>query len=62
MTSAIGKLSAETLCPYPPGVPVVALGEIITSEAIAYLQAVYQAGGVITGASDPSLSTIKVLN
>lgn len=59
---AIGMISAETLCPYPPGVPVVALGEVITPEAIAYLQAVYQAGGVITGASDPSLSTIKVLN
>jgi len=58
---AIGMISAETLCPYPPGVPVVALGEVITPEAIAYLQAVYQAGGVITGASDPSFSTMKVL-
>ncbi len=59
--SAIGKISAETLCPYPPGVPVVALGETITPEAIAYLQAVHRAGGVILGASDPSLATIKVL-
>ncbi len=61
ITSAIGRISAETLCPYPPGIPVVALGEVITPEAIAYLQAIYQAGGVITGANDPSLSTIKVL-
>ena len=61
LTHAIGRISAETLCPYPPGVPVVALGETITPEAIAYLQGIHQAGGVITGASDPTLRTVKVL-
>ncbi|WP_425586780.1 hypothetical protein [Streptomyces rameus] len=29
---AVGREAAETLSPYPPGVPVVAPGEVITEE------------------------------
>ena len=32
-----GRIAAEQLAPYPPGVPVVAPGEVITGEHLAYL-------------------------
>ncbi len=35
---AAGKISAQLLAPYPPGIPVVAPGEEITEKHIAYLQ------------------------
>ncbi|HEY9697110.1 MAG TPA: aminotransferase class I/II-fold pyridoxal phosphate-dependent enzyme [Trichocoleus sp.] len=58
---AIGHLSAELICPYPPGIPVLFPGEVITAEAIEVLQQVQSAGGVITGCTDPTLQTLKVL-
>jgi lysine decarboxylase len=36
--AAKGRISAQILAPYPPGIPVVAPGEEITEKHIAYLQ------------------------
>lgn len=35
---AVGKISAEMVIPYPPGIPLIMSGEIITSEKIAILE------------------------
>lgn len=37
-------------------------GELITQDAIASLQNIINHGGTITGASDSSLQTLKVVN
>jgi arginine/lysine/ornithine decarboxylase len=58
---AVDRLCAELICPYPPGIPVLMPGEIITREAVDYLQQVLTAGGKITGCSDRSLQTLKVV-
>ncbi|MEG4106798.1 aminotransferase class I/II-fold pyridoxal phosphate-dependent enzyme [Microcoleus sp. S13_C5] len=58
---AVDRLSAELICPYPPGIPVLMPGEIITPEAVDYLQQVLTAGGKITGCSDRNLQTLKVV-
>jgi arginine decarboxylase len=55
------RISAELICPYPPGIPVVMPGEVITSEALEYLQQIQTWGGYITGCADPSLSQLKVV-
>ena len=61
LRAAIGHISAETLCPYPPGIPLLLPGEVITAEAIAQIQAIHQAGGTLTGASDGTLATLSVV-
>jgi arginine/lysine/ornithine decarboxylase len=58
---AIGRISAELICPYPPGIPVLMPGEAIAAEAITYLRQVLSLGGRITGCSDPNLKTLKVI-
>lgn len=58
---SIGKISAELICPYPPGIPLLIPGEMILQETIDYLQKVIKFGGIITGASDSSLKTIKII-
>lgn len=58
---AVNRISAELVCPYPPGIPVLVPGEEITSGAIAYLQQILEAGGWITGCTDPTLSTLHVI-
>jgi arginine decarboxylase len=61
MTEAIGRVSAELVCPYPPGIPILMPGEAIGPEAVAYLQQVLTQGGLLTGCSDPTLTTFKVV-
>jgi lysine decarboxylase len=62
LTQSLGKVSAELICPYPPGIPILIPGEVITQEAIAYLQILIHQGAVITGCSDSSLETVKICN
>jgi arginine decarboxylase len=58
---AVGRVSAELVAPYPPGVPVLAPGEIITAEALAALRATHADGGRIAYAADPALATLQVI-
>ncbi|MDJ0728495.1 MAG: aminotransferase class I/II-fold pyridoxal phosphate-dependent enzyme [Crocosphaera sp.] len=58
---SIGKISGEIICPYPPGIPVLMPGEIITCEAIDYLIHIKQLGGVISGCTDTMLKKINVV-
>ena len=62
IAQATGHLSADTLCPYPPGIPVLLPGERITPAAIAYLQHIHAAGGVITGSPDPKLQALRIVH
>ncbi|NER93073.1 MAG: aminotransferase class I/II-fold pyridoxal phosphate-dependent enzyme [Symploca sp. SIO1B1] len=55
------RISAEFVCPYPPGIPALMPGEMINPAAIEYLQQVLILGGEITGCSDPNLRTLKVV-
>jgi arginine decarboxylase len=59
--AAVGRVSAELVAPYPPGVPVLAPGELITAEALAALREVAADGGRIAYAADPTLATFQVV-
>ncbi len=61
LEDSVGEICAELICPYPPGIPLVMPGETITSKFIEILKTVVQLGGVITGASDPSLKKINII-
>jgi len=61
-SAAIGRVSAELIAPYPPGVPVLAPGELITAAAIESLREVKADGGRIAYAADPSLDTFQVIS
>jgi arginine decarboxylase len=58
---AVGRISAELVTPYPPGIPAVAPGELYTEENISYLQAFVEIGGFVEGAADPSLQQLRVV-
>jgi arginine decarboxylase len=61
LPDAIGKVSAELVYAYPPGIPIICPGEEITKVAIEFLQLLKSSGGVINGCSDSALETIKVV-
>ena len=61
MADAAGRVSAELIAPYPPGIPVVAPGEQITAEVLGALERARAAGVRIAYAADPTLATLRVL-
>ncbi|HLO87756.1 MAG TPA: aminotransferase class I/II-fold pyridoxal phosphate-dependent enzyme [Nostocaceae cyanobacterium] len=61
LQEASERICTEIVCPYPPGIPVLIPGELITKEILAYLQQILSNGGFITGCTDVSLQTLKVV-
>ena len=58
---APGRISAELVTPYPPGIPAVAPGELYTEENVSYLEAFVEAGGFVEGAADQELQQLRVV-
>ncbi len=56
-----GRICAETITPYPPGIPVIAPGEELTPDIIDYLRLELKAGVRIQGPYDDTLRTIRVV-
>jgi arginine decarboxylase len=59
---AIGMVSAEVVAPYPPGIPVLAPGERITSEAVEGLRQAMADGTQVRYAADRTLATFQVVS
>lgn len=60
-TKAAGRIAAEMLTPYPPGIPAAVPGERLTDSVIAYLRSGVAAGMLIPDAADPDLETVRVV-
>jgi arginine decarboxylase len=58
--SAAGRIAAEGLAAYPPGVPNVLPGERLTSETLDYIRESVAHGGHVRGSSDRELKTLRV--
>src|SRR4051812_8603377 len=58
---AAGRVSAELVTPYPPGIPAIAPGEVLTDAIVGYLEEVVANGGFVEGAADPSLDSFRVV-
>jgi arginine decarboxylase len=59
--AASGRIAAESLATYPPGIPNVLPGERLTGETLAYIERTLELGGSIRGASDRALRTVRVV-
>ncbi|WP_299410561.1 aminotransferase class I/II-fold pyridoxal phosphate-dependent enzyme [Acaryochloris sp. IP29b_bin.148] len=61
LPEAVDRISAESICPYPPGIPLLLPGERIRSQDLVQLLHLKESGGVVTGCHDLSLKTLKVV-
>ncbi len=61
VAQAAGRISCESIAAYPPGIPGVLPGELITAELLDNLRRVVDEGARLHGAADPALDTIRVL-
>ena len=59
---AVGEISAELVIPYPPGIPVLAPGDVIPREKIEYLKLGAANGMYFSGPTDTKLTTLKIVD
>ncbi|MCL2575656.1 MAG: aminotransferase class I/II-fold pyridoxal phosphate-dependent enzyme [Defluviitaleaceae bacterium] len=56
-----GRISGELVLCYPPGIPVLAPGELITAEALDYVEYAKEKGCSLSGTQDPNVEKILVV-
>ncbi len=59
--SSLGRISAELVMAYPPGIPILAPGERITSDIIDYIAYAKKKGCVMTGTKDMLMKNIETV-
>jgi arginine decarboxylase len=57
---AAGRVAAEMLTPYPPGIPVAVPGERLNDAVIEYLRTGVAAGMVVPDAADSEVKSVRV--
>ena len=60
LARASGRIAAEAITPYPPGIPLVMPGERLDDDVLRLLKALHEAGNPIS-ASDPTLDSVTVV-
>jgi arginine decarboxylase len=61
-TDSLGRICAEYVIPYPPGIPLLVPGEEITGDTLSALAAFRSAGAKVVGPDDLTGSTLLVNN
>jgi arginine decarboxylase len=58
---SVGRIIAEFVMVYPPGIPIFIPGEIITEENLVYIKKNLEAGLPVQGPEDHELKTLRVI-
>ena len=58
---ALGRVSGEFVMCYPPGIPIVAPGEVLTRSALDYILYAKEKGSLLTGPQDMAIEFLQVL-
>lgn len=61
LDAAVGCVCGEQVSFYPPGIPVLLPGEVITREIVEYCKAMKALGLPVSGPADSSLDSIRVV-
>lgn len=61
LRASIGRICSEFVMCYPPGIPILAPGEMITSEIIDYIEYAKEKGCSMTGPQDHEIERLNVL-
>jgi arginine/lysine/ornithine decarboxylase len=61
LAAAVGEVAAGLVVPFPPGIPALVPGEVISAEKVAYLQAGLADGMHVGGLADPRRATVAVV-
>ena len=62
LQDTVGKVSAEFVYLYPPGIPIIAPGEVFTDAIVEKIMAYKAAGLLVQGPADPDADVILTLS
>lgn len=58
---AVGRTIADMIMVYPPGIPILLPGEIVTLDNVLYIEENLKAGLPVQGPDDPTIATVRVV-
>jgi arginine decarboxylase len=58
---AAGRVAAEMVVPYPPGIPAIAPGEVVSRELVDALREAAAGGTRLSYCADPALASLQVV-
>lgn len=61
LSESVGCISGEAAMAYPPGIPIISPGELISQDIINHIHFFQNQNTTVTGLSDSTLETIKIL-
>ena len=61
LSDTVGRVCSEFVMCYPPGIPILAPGEVITKDIIDYIIYAKEKGCSMQGPEDPDVNNINVL-
>ncbi|HOO97122.1 MAG TPA: DegT/DnrJ/EryC1/StrS family aminotransferase [Caldisericia bacterium] len=59
LENTVGMVCADVICPYPPGIPVLIHGELITKDTVDYIKAISNSGAFVQGLVEGKLKVVK---
>lgn len=60
LDAALGRVCTEFVMCYPPGIPILAPGELVTEEVLRYIHYAREKGCSMTGPEDPGINRLNV--
>lgn len=61
LAESVGRTIAEMIMVYPPGIPILLPGEVVTQDNIDYIEENLRAGLPVQGPDDPEIRNVKVV-
>ena len=61
LEESVGRVASEFVMCYPPGIPLLAPGERITTEVLEHIEYAKEKGASMTGPEDPEIERINVV-
>lgn len=61
LAESVGRTIAEMIMVYPPGIPILLPGEVVTKDNIDYIEENLRAGLPVQGPDDPEIRHVKVV-
>ena len=61
LREAVGRISAESVMCYPPGIPMLAPGEMVTREVLDHIIFAKERGSSLQGTADPETEFLRVI-
>lgn len=62
LRAAVGHTIADMIMVYPPGIPILLPGEVVTADNVDYIEENLRAGLPVQGPDDPTIARVRIVD